>query len=185
MKDISHKEEYVKEFQEKLEKANIVVLANCEGVTVSEMTELRRNVRQTNSELRVVKNTLLARALHNANMNELEGHMKGATAVTFGYEDQIAPVKALYEFTQKAKKFVFKAGFMDGKALTVDQLTALSKIPGRKDLLSMLASAVQGPIRKLACVLDALRTKREEAEGGPATPAADAAPAEEAAPAAE
>jgi large subunit ribosomal protein L10 len=172
LKDISHKEEYVKEIQDKLEKAQIVVLANCEGVTVSEMTELRRNVRQTKSELRVVKNTLVARALHNANMNDLEAHMKGATAVTFGYEDQVAPVKALYDFAQKAKKFTFKAGFMDGKALTVDQLNLLSQIPPRQDLLSMLASAVQGPIRKLACVLDALRTKREEAEGG-AAPAAE------------
>ncbi|MEW6709451.1 MAG: 50S ribosomal protein L10, partial [Candidatus Riflebacteria bacterium] len=64
MKDISHKEEYVKEFQQKLEKAGVIILADCEGVTVSEMTELRRAVRQTKSELRVVKNTLVARALH-------------------------------------------------------------------------------------------------------------------------
>lgn len=172
MKDISNKERYVKEMQEKLEKAQIVVLANCEGVTVSEMTQLRRNIRQTNSELRVVKNTLLTRALHNANMNELKEYMKGATAVTFGYEDQVTPVKVLYDFTQKAKKFTFKAGFMDGKVLTVDQLNVLSQIPPRQDLLAMLASAVQGPIRKLACVLDALRLKREEAEGS-ITPAAE------------
>ncbi|MEW6713018.1 MAG: 50S ribosomal protein L10, partial [Candidatus Riflebacteria bacterium] len=99
--------------------------------------------------------------------------------VTFGYDDPIAPVKALYEFTQKAKKFTFKAGYMDGKPLTVDQLNALSKIPGRKELLSMLASAVQGPIRKLACVLDALRKKREEAAGGEAAPAETAAPVAE------
>ncbi len=174
MKDISHKEEYVKEIQHKLEKAGLIVLADCEGVTVSEMTELRRAVRQTKAELRVVKNTLVARALHNLNINELEGYMKGATAVTFGYDDPVAPVKALYDFTQKAKKFTFKAGYMDGKPLTVDQINALSKIPGRKELLSMLASAVQGPIRKLACLLDALRKKRDET-----------APAETAAPVAE
>ncbi|GAB4277610.1 MAG: 50S ribosomal protein L10 [Candidatus Rifleibacteriota bacterium] len=162
MKDISHKEEYVKEFQEKLEKAGVVVLANCEGVTVSEMTQLRKAIRETGSEIRVVKNTLLRRALAKANIGELEGFMKGSTAVTFGYEDPIAPVKALFDFTQKAKKFTFKAGYMEGKALNVDELNALSKIPGRKDLYAMLASAVQGPIRKLACVLDALRKKREE-----------------------
>lgn len=176
MKDISHKEEYVKEIQDKLEKAEVVVLASCEGVTVTQMTALRRAVRESNSELRVVKNTLVVRALHNLNMNDLEGHMKGSTAVAFGYDDPIAPVKALYEFAQKAKKFKFKAGFMDGKALNVDELNALSKIPGRKELYGMLASAVQGSIRKLAYVVDALRKKREE---GTEAPAAEA-PAEEA-----
>lgn len=165
MKDISKKEAYVKEFQEKLAKAQVVVLANCEGVKVSEITALRKAVRETGSELRVVKNTLLCRALHNTPMKELEGHMKGNTAVTFGYNDPIAPVKALFDFADKAKKFTFKAGFMDGQTLDVNQLTALSKIPGRKDLYAMLASAVQGPIRKLAGVLDSLRKKREEATG--------------------
>jgi large subunit ribosomal protein L10 len=176
LKDLSKKEAYVKEFQEKLAKSQVVVLASCEGVMVSEMTALRKAVRETGSEMRVVKNTLLCRALHNTPMKELEGHMKGNTAVTFGYNDPIAPVKALFDFADKAKKFTFKAGFMDGQTLDVAQLTALSKIPGRKELYTMLASAVQGPIRKLACIIDALRTKREEATGAaaPAEVAAEA-----------
>lgn len=165
MKDISNKEAYVKDFSEKLAKSQVVVLANCEGVKVSEITALRKAVRETGSEMRVVKNTLLCRALHNTPMKDLEKHMKGATAVTFGYNDPIAPVKALFEFADKAKKFTFKGGFMDGQILDVAQLTALSKIPGRKELYTMLASAVQGPIRKFACVIDALRKKREEPAG--------------------
>lgn len=165
LKDISKKEAYVKEFAEKLAKSQVVVLANCEGVKVSEITALRKAVRETGSEMRVVKNTLLCRALHNTPMTGLEPHMTGSIAVTFGYKDPIAPVKALFEFADKAKKFQFKAGFMDGMTLNVDQLTALSRIPGRKELYGMLASAVQGPIRKLACVMDSLRQKREEATG--------------------
>ena len=165
MKDISKKEAYVKDFSEKLAKSQVVVLANCEGVQVSDITALRKAVRETGSEMRVVKNTLLCRALHNTPMKDLEKLMKGSTAVTFGYNDPIAPVKALFEFADKAKKFTFKGGFMDGQVLNVAQLTALSKIPGRKELYTMLASAVQGPIRKLACVVDALRKKREEATG--------------------
>ncbi|GAB1353855.1 MAG TPA: 50S ribosomal protein L10 [Candidatus Rifleibacterium sp.] len=177
MKDLSNKEAYVKEFSEKLAKSQVVVLASCEGVTVSEMTALRKAVRESGAELRVVKNTLLCRALHTTPMKELEGHMKGNTAVTFGYNDPIAPVKALFDFADKAKKFTFKAGYMEGKLLNVADLTALSKVPGRKELLSMLASAVQGPIRKLAGVLDSLRKKREEASGAPAEAAAEAATA--------
>ena len=177
MKDLSIKEAYVKEFQEKLVKAQVVVLANCEGVKVSEMTALRKAVRETGSELRVVKNTLLCRAMHNTPMTGLEGHMKGNTAVTFGYKDAIAPVKALFEFAEKAKKFTFKAGFMDGQLLNIAQLTTLSRIPGRKELYGMLASAVQGPIRKLAGVIDSLRQKREDASGAAKVEAPVEAPA--------
>ena len=173
MKDNSKKEAYVKEFQEKLEKSAVVVLAGCEGVKVSEMTELRRAVRDTNSEIRVVKNTLLIRALKNANMGDLEPHMKGATAVTFGYEDPVSPVKALFDFAGKAKKFQFKAGFLEGSTLNADQLKALSTMPGRQELLGMVASCMQGPIRNIVSVcqapirkmvyaLDAIREKKEK-----------------------
>ena len=172
MKDLSKKEAYVKEFQEKISKAQVVVLANCEGITVTNMTALRKSVRETGSELRVVKNTLLCRAFHDTPMADLEKHVKGNIAVTFGYEDPIAPVKALYAFADKDKKFVFKAGFMDGEILDVTKLAALSKVPGKKELYSMLASAVQGPIRKFACVIDALRKKKEEGAAPADAPAA-------------
>ena len=162
MKDISHKEEYVKKFQEKLDKAQVIILADCEGVSVEKMTALRKSIREADSEIRVVKNTLIRRAMKNLELNELDEHMKGATAITFGYDDVVAPAKALFNFTKEAKKFKFKAGYMNGKMLTAEQFTALSQIPGRTELYSMLASAVQGPIRKFARVLDALREKREE-----------------------
>ncbi|MGM0599023.1 MAG: 50S ribosomal protein L10 [Candidatus Rifleibacteriota bacterium] len=169
MKDISHKEEYVKKFQDKLDKAKIIVLADCEGVSVDKMTALRKSIREADSEIRVVKNTLLRRAMKNLELAELDEHMKGATAITFGYEeDVVAPAKALFNFTKEAKKFKFKAGYMDGKMLTAEQFATLSQIPGRTELFSMLASAVQGPIRKLACVLDALCKKREEGSEGEA-----------------
>lgn len=178
MKDISNKEAYVKEFAEKLSKCQVLVIANCEGVKVSEITALRKAVRETGSEMRVVKNTLLCRAFHNTPMTGLEPHMTGSTVVTFGYNDPIAPVKALFEFAGQAKKFKFKAGFMDGQILDVEQLTTLSKIPGRKELYGMLASAVQGPIRKLACVIDSLRQKKEEATGAAPAEVPAEAPAE-------
>lgn len=173
MKDTFNKEAYVKEFQEKLEKCAVVVLANCEGVKVTEMTQLRKAVRETGSEIRVVKNTLLIRALKNANMGDLEPHMKGSTAVTFGYSDPVSPVKALFDFAGKAKKFKFKAGFLEGSALDVNQLKALSTMPGRQELLGMVASCMQGPIRNIVSVcqapirkfvyaLDAVREKKEQ-----------------------
>ncbi len=173
MKDISHKEAYVKEFQEKIEKSAVVVLANCEGVNVADMTQLRKSIRETGSEMRVVKNSLIVRALRNLDLNELEGHMKGATAVTFGYEDPVSPVKALVEFAGKSKKFKFKAGLLEGKVLDAAGIDALSRIPGRKELLGMVASVFQGPIRNFVSVcqgpirkfvyaLEAVREKKEK-----------------------
>jgi large subunit ribosomal protein L10 len=172
LKDISKKEAYVSEFKEKLSKSQVVVIASCEGLKVSEATALRKSVRESGSEIRVVKNTLLCRAFNGTPMAGLEDHMVGNIAVTFGYEDPIAPVKVLFDFADKAKKFQFKAGFMDGQLLNVEQLTAISKIPGKKELYGMLASAVQGPIRKFACAIDALRKKREEAGAPAEAPAA-------------
>jgi large subunit ribosomal protein L10 len=159
---ISKKEAYVNEFKEKIDKSQVIVIAACEGLKVSEVTALRKTIRESGSEMRVVKNTLLRRAFRDTPLGELEQHMVGNVAVTFGYEDPIAPVKALYEFSQKATKLKFKGGFMDGQVLDVEQLNAISKIPGKKELYGMVASAFQGPIRKFACVIDSLRQKREE-----------------------
>lgn len=173
MRDISQKEQYVAQYQSKLEKAKVVILANCEGVNVDEINALRKAVRESGSEIRVVKNTLLRRAFDIVKMSELDKFLSGSTAVTFGYADPISPVKALVEFADKCKKFSFKAGILEGKVLNTDQIKALSKLPGRKELLGMLASCMQGPIRnivsvmqapirKLAGTLDAIREKKEK-----------------------
>ena len=173
MNIIEKKQEYIKKFQEKLEKSAVIILANCEGVKVNDMTNLRRTIRETNSEIRIVKNTLMARAMNNAGMKELEPHMKGSTAVTFGYEDPVSPVKALFDFAGKSKKFTFKAGYLEGRTLDIAQLKALSTLPSRPELLSMTASCMQGPIRnivsvcqapirKLVYALDAIREKKEQ-----------------------
>lgn len=175
MTNLSVKEAYVKEYQDKIEKSAVVVLTNCEGIKVTDMTNLRKMVRESGAEMRVVKNTLVVRALNNLGMEGLTEFMKGSTAVTFGYDDPVGPVKALFDFAAKAKlkKFTFKAGYMEGKVLSSQELEALSKLPGRKELLGMVASVFQGPIRNIVSVcqapirkfvyaLDAVREKKEK-----------------------
>ena len=173
MSDYSKKEEYIGTYQKKLEKAKVIVLTSCEGVRVGEINALRKGVRESGAEIRVVKNTLVCRALKNLNLGELEPHMKGSTAITFGYDDPVAPVKALFDFADKCKTLKFKAGLLEGKLLSVNQLEGLSKLPGRQELLSMVASCMQGPlrnivsvcqapIRKLVYCLDAIRDKKEK-----------------------
>ncbi|RCK79009.1 MAG: LSU ribosomal protein L10p (P0) [Candidatus Ozemobacter sibiricus] len=174
MRDLSKKENYVKEFKAKIEKAKVIVLSSVEGVTVEQITQLRKNLREVGDEIRVVKNTLLRRAFHDMKMEGLEPFMTGSTAVTFGYSDPVAPVKVMFDFAEKAQKFQFKAGLLGNSMLTVKQLEALSKLPGRKELLSMLLSTMvgpirnlvsvcQGPIRKLVYAVQAIREKKEKA----------------------
>jgi large subunit ribosomal protein L10 len=174
MVDYSKKTAYVSEFQDKLEKAKVVVLASCEGVNVDQMTDLRKQIRNLGDEIKVVKNTLLQRALNNLGREEFAKHMTGSVAMTFGYADPAAPVKVLFDFSEKAKKFKFKAGLLGDKMLTPADLVALSKLPSRDQLLSMLLSAMQGtirnfvsvtqgPIRKFVYALQALKEKKEQA----------------------
>jgi large subunit ribosomal protein L10 len=174
MRDLTKKNSYIKLFQEKLEKAKVLVFSNCSGVTVEDINVMRREVRKTGSESRVVKNTLLQRALHNLKIDGLDGFLSGSTLVTFGYEDPVAPVKALFDFADKCKKFSFKGGYLQGKVLDTNQLKSLSTLPGRKELLGMVASVMQGPIRNLVSVtqgpirklvyaLEAIREQKEKA----------------------
>lgn len=176
MVDFSKKATYVEEFQEKLKKSQVIIVAGCEGVNVEQMTALRKDVRNSGAEIRIVKNTLLQRAAKNLGKEKLCEQLVGCTSITFGYTDPAAPVKVLFDFAGKAAKFKFKGGMLGEKMLSVSDLQALSRLPGKKQLLAMLASVFQGPLRNLVSVcqgpirkmvyaLDAIRQKKsKEAE---------------------
>jgi large subunit ribosomal protein L10 len=173
MVDVSKKAEYVAKFQEKFEKSKVVVLADCEGLNVEQMTALRKEIRNLGDEIKVVKNKLVRRALKNVGREELGKYLVGSTAITFGYNDPAPPVKALFDFAEKAKKFKFKVGMLGEKVLSVKELENLSKLPARPQMLSILLSVMigplrnlvsvtQGPIRKLVYALEAIRQKKEK-----------------------
>lgn len=174
MVDTSKKAQYVEEFSQKLKKAKVVVIGSAEGLTVEEMNLMRKNIRANGDETRVVKNTLVHRALDNLKHEELGKLCIGSTLMVFGYSDPVAPVKALFDFADKAKKFKFKGGMLGDKVLSVAELEALSKLPGREQLISMLLSCMngpirnmvsvtQGPIRKMVYCLQALKEQKEKA----------------------
>lgn len=172
-RDFSSKTAQIEEYQKQIAQGKVIVLSSVEGVSVGQMNLLRRNLRKSGDEIRVMKNTLLRRALINLKMDALIPHTSGSTAVVVGKSDPVSPVKTLFEFAEKAKKFQFKAGFLGDKFLGVKDLEALSKLPGRKQLLSMVLSCMvapirnvisvtQGPIRKFVYALDAIREKKEK-----------------------
>lgn len=191
------KAEIVQELQERIGRSQFNILADFTGLKVEEITRLRRQVREADGELRVVKNTLLERAAAgDSPMASLSSHFVGPNAVTFGYGDPVALAKVLIKFAQEKPQFKLKAGVLSGQVLTGKEVEALSKLPDREVLLSQLLGVLQGVptalvtvlagvIRNLLNVLVALKDKKAESEPADAVPVTAAPEATEAAEAPE
>ncbi|MBI3037629.1 50S ribosomal protein L10 [bacterium] len=173
MVDVSKKIAYVDQIQQKLSKAKVCVVSGYEGVNVEQINALRREIRKLGDEMRVVRNTLVHRALKNLKKEGVIPHVKGPIALTFGYSSPSEPVKALFQFSEKEKKFSLKGGFLGDRSLSFDELKKLSTLPSHKQLLGLFLCALkgplngvvnvlQGPIRKFAYALEAIRQKKEK-----------------------
>ena len=156
-KVLSEKQAIVAELTEKLQNAAAGVLVDYKGITVAEDTALRAEMRKNGVDYAVVKNTLTRFAVKNAGLEELSSVLEGTTSLAVSATDPVAPAKVVNEFAKKmnGSKFVIKAGFVDGKVISVDEIKALAELPSKEVLLSMLLSAMQGPVRGLAVSLDA------------------------------
>lgn len=190
------KAEIVQELQERIGRSRFNILADFTGLKVEEITRLRRQVREADGELRVVKNTLLSRAAGEGTpVASLSSHFVGPNAVTFGYGDPVALAKVLIKFAQEKPQFKLKAGVLAGQVLTAQEVDALSKLPDREILLSQFLGVLQGVptalvtvlagvIRNLLNVLVALKEKKAESEpaGAAAATETTAAPEMAAAP---
>jgi large subunit ribosomal protein L10 len=150
-----------------------IVLADFTGLTVKAMGELRGLCREQNVEFHVVKNRLMRRAAAAADSAALTDILSGPTGVAFGMKGPIEAAKVLTEFAKTNEKLSIKGGYLDGKLLSAAEVTALSKVPSRDELLSMLMSAMQGPTRgfvgtlhgvlsKFVRTLDAIAQKKGE-----------------------
>jgi large subunit ribosomal protein L10 len=152
----TEKQNAVKGLSEKLQKAKGFVLADYCGLTVEQMTNLRRKLHSQKSSVSVVKNRLFKRALAELSIKGLDEFLKGPVAVTLAEHDPVAPVKALVEFAKDNEKLKLKAGFMDKNVLTLKMLQELSKLPSREVLLAKLLGSLNAPASNLVGVLSAL-----------------------------
>lgn len=150
------KQKKVEELQDKIAKAKYCVFTEYCGLNVENINILRTKIREAGGEYHVVKNTLTDIASKKLGLNGLENHLKGPTAIAFGYKDESAMVKVLFDFSKKFDNFKIKAGVMDGASVIDDvMLKKLSMLPTREILLSQLAFCVKGPLVNLANVLQA------------------------------
>lgn len=145
--------EAVEELRQRIERAAIVIAADYSGLSVTEMSALRRAVRDS-GEIRVVKNRLFLRAATEAGHPEMAELLAGPTAVIFGYEDVAAPAKAVTEYQRTARNsFAVRRGALDGQLLSLADIEDLARLPARPVLVAQLAGALQAPIAALATLL--------------------------------
>ena len=159
---IAKKETLVQAAAEKFESAASVVIVDYRGLTVEEVTNLRKQLRDAGVEMKVIKNSILSRAAKKVGLDGLDEVFTGPTAVAFSNDVVVAPAKIIDEFAKDAKALEIKGGVIEGKVSSVEQITALAKLPNREGLLSMLLSVLQAPVRNVAYAVKAVAEKNEE-----------------------
>ncbi|MCL6573734.1 MAG: 50S ribosomal protein L10 [Bacillus sp. (in: Bacteria)] len=159
---IEQKQHIVDEITTKLKASVSTVVVDYRGLTVAELTELRKQLREAGVEFKVYKNSMTRRAAEAAELTGLNESLTGPNAIAFSTEDVIAPAKILNDFAKKHEALEIKAGVIEGNIATVEEVQALAALPSREGLLSMLLSVLQAPIRNLALVTKAIAEQKEE-----------------------
>ena len=180
-KVLEQKKAQVAEVVEVLKSAQTGVLVDYRGLTVEEDTKLRNNLRAAGVKYFVIKNTLLRLAAKETGLDELDSILHGPTALAIS-EDAVAPAKVIADFAKENEKFEIKSGFMDGKVLSVDEISKLAKTPSKETLIAKMMGSLNSPISGLARLLSTIAEGGVEISDLIAKKAAEAAPAEEAAP---
>jgi len=180
----------ISELGEGIGKATNAFLMSFKGITVPQVTELRRQVRDTSSTYVVVKNTLALIAVKDSPLTALKGAFSGPTAVAYNTTDAVALAKALTKFAKDVPAITFKGAMLNGQIVAADQIQAIANLPSRNELISKLLYVLQSPMRGLATVLAANirnlavvidQIAKQKGEGAAtAAPEASEAPASEA-----
>ncbi|WP_172199100.1 50S ribosomal protein L10 [Saccharibacillus qingshengii] len=161
-KVIQTKQEAVDVIAGKLRESVSTVVVDYRGLNVSQVTELRKQLREAGIEFQVLKNSLVRRATAAAELSELDAVLTGPTAIAFGTEDVVTPAKILSDFAKANEALELKGGVVEGRVVGADELKALASLPSREGLLSMLLSVLQAPVRNFALAVKAVADKDEQ-----------------------
>ena len=170
----SVKVEVVEELRSIFSRAKSAVVANYQGIDAQGITALRAHMRSRSVDFRVVKNTLARRAVKDTSLEVLGEDFQGPISILVGFEDVVAPAKALADFAKSGatKSPEIICGVVEGKKVSPEEVQALAELPSREELISQMLSVFQGPttnfagvfsslLRKLVGTLDAIREKKE------------------------
>ena len=182
----------VKVLTKELESSTSAIIGTFKGLTASKDFDLRKTVRAAGGSYHVVKNKLAAKASQGSKIEAALQGLKGVSAVAYTSGDPVALAKALSTWVKDNSEFSFKLGIVDGKVISIEEITALATMPGKEELFSKLLFLIQSPAQRLATVINATgrdlavvinqAVEKEKFSSGAvaAAPAAEVAPAAEA-----
>lgn len=159
-KVLNAKKEVVSEITENIKNSESVIVFQYQGLTVSDLSELRNKLREANASVKVYKNTLLKRALDDLNLN-LDGFLEGPNAILFG-KDLLEPIKVIADFAKANDKLDIRVGIISGSVADIDTIRDYASIPSRDGLLTMLAGGMIQYVRDLAIGLNLYAEQLEE-----------------------
>ncbi|HAR6046438.1 TPA: 50S ribosomal protein L10 [Staphylococcus pseudintermedius] len=162
---IEAKKQQVDVIADQLKGSVSTVVVDYRGLTVAEVTELRKQLREANVQYKVYKNTMLRRAAEKAGIEGLDEFLTGPTAVAFTTEDVVAPAKVIAGFAKEHEALEIKSGIMEGSVITADEVKTVGSLPSHEGLVSMLLSVLQAPMRNFAYAVKAVGESKEENAG--------------------
>jgi len=151
--NLEEKKAIVAEVSAQVASAQAIIIAEYRGIEVGKMTQLRAKTRESGIYFRVIKNSLVRRAVADTPYAGLAKHMIGPLAYGIG-TDPVAAAKVLHEFSKDNEKFVIKVGAIGEHVMSRDEITALAALPSREELLSRLLGTMQAPIAKFVQTLN-------------------------------
>ncbi len=147
------KKELVAEFIEMIGRSSAIYIAEYRGLTVAEITELRRKIREAGGQLKVAKNRLMKIALSESNLPIPEDLMTGPNSFTFVYDDPVAVAKVMVDFSKEHDAFKIKGGIMEGNVIDTAAVKSIASLPPKEVLLAQVVGAIAAPLRGLVTVL--------------------------------
>ena len=160
----TQKQAIVAQMKEKLSEAKGAVLVGYHGLTVEQVTDLRRKFLAEDVEYKVIKNTLTRIAVNELGLEGFGEHLEGPTALAVSKTDAVAPARIIESFIKdtKTEAIDVKVGLVEGKVVTAEEVKAVAKLPNHEGMLSMLLSVLQAPIRNVAYAVKAVAEAKDE-----------------------
>lgn len=161
-KIVEVKQQKVDLITEQLKNSVSTIIVDYRGLTVAQVTELRKQLREAGIEYKVYKNTLVRRAAEAAGIEGLEETLTGPNAIAFSNEEVVEPAKILADFAKENEALEIKAGVIEGQVVSAEEVNTIGSLPSKDGLVSMLLSVLQAPVRNFAYAVKAVGEQKEE-----------------------
>ena len=158
---IERKKQEVSALVEKMNTSKSFVIVDYSGLTVEQVTKLRRELLDNGCEMAVIKNNITRRAVEQNGFNEMVDSLIGPNAVVFSNEDSVSAAKVVYDFAAENKALELKVGVVDGEYMDNANINVIATIPSRETLLTMIAAGILQPIKEVAIALDLMAQELE------------------------